>query len=127
VEERRRAERQLEDVMEQLEPRGVPEPHAELGEPAARQPIAIRQAHVLVVEAPADIARTVPVIRVAGIEALERRLGLPVCRGVDVVSGPPDGCQPTGDQGLAEALRRERQVGQRREAAEALAEHGPRR
>ena len=125
VQERRRAERQLDHVVEQLEPGAVAEPHAELPEPPAGQPVAGRQPDVLGLEPAQDLADPRPVVGVALEVAPVRVDRPPVRRAVDVVDGPADRRQPAGDERLAQALRRDRQVGHRREPAEALAEHAP--
>ena len=54
---RGRAERQLEDVVQELPAGAVAEPHPELTEPARRQPVARRQPDVLGLEPAVDLAR----------------------------------------------------------------------
>ena len=65
VQEGRRAERQLEDVVELLEAGAVAEPHAELAEAADGEPVAGREPDVLVVEPAEDVPDAVAVVRVA--------------------------------------------------------------
>ena len=76
-------------------------------------------------EAVAQRAHPLAVVRVALVvapAALERaRVG----RAVDVVDARPDRRQAAGDEGLAQPLGRDRQVGHDAQPAEALAEHAP--
>ena len=72
-----------------------------------------------------DVGDARPILRIALEVALGALDDAPVGGRVDVVHGAADGCQPAGDERLAEALGRDRQVGHRGEAAEALAEHAP--
>ncbi len=90
MKERQRAEWQLDDVVEQLEPRTVAEPQPELPEPSRRESVAGRQSHILVVEAPEDVADPSPVVgiplevpAVGGDQPLVRRA-------IDVVDRPAD-------------------------------------
>ena len=74
-----------------------------------------------------DPPRPLHVVRVPlvmrGVLVHHRAVGLPV----DVVGGHGQPGQATGDEGLPDTVRREGQVGDRAEAAEALPEDAPRR
>ena len=123
--ERRRVHRQLEHVVEQLPAGTVAEPHAELPEPAGGQALARVEQERLVVESSMDVADPGTVLRVALEVALVHVDDAAVRRGVDVVDRAADRRQAAGDERLAQPLGRDRQVGHRGEAAEALAEHAP--
>ena len=111
--------------MQELEAGAVAEPHPELAEAARRESVAGREAHVLVLQSAEDLADPRSVVRIA-LEVAPVRHDQPlVRRAVDVVDRPADRRQAAGDEGLAEALGRDRQVRHRGEATEALAEHAP--
>ena len=113
VQERERPERQLDDVMQQLEPGAVAEPQPELPEPPAGQAVAGRQPHLLGVEPLKDVADARPIVGVP-LEVAPVLVDQPSVGGaVDVVDGPPDRRQAAGQERLAKALRRDRQVGHR--------------
>ena len=81
--------------------------------------------NVLAVEPSMDVADPRPVVRVALEVALVHVDDAAVRRAVDVVDRAADRRQAAGDERLAQPLGRDRQVGHRGEAAEALAEHAP--
>ena len=111
--------------MQELEAGAVAEPHPELAEAARRESVAGREADVLVLESTEDLADPRSIVRVA-LEVAPVGHDQPlVRRAVDVVDRPADRRQAAGDERLAEALGRDRQVRHRGEATEALAEHAP--
>ena len=124
--EGRRREGQLEQVMQPLEPGAVAQPHPGLAEAARREAVAVGQANVLVVEPAQEAAQTIEVARVARVVAL---VGFARARPggrVDLVDRPArHRRQAAGDQHLPQGLGGQRQVGERGEAAEALAEQAP--
>ena len=111
--------------MQELAAGAIAEPHPELAEAAPRESVAGREAHVLVLQATEDLADALSIVRIA-LEVAPVRHDQPLVRGaVDVVHRPADRRQAARDEGLAEALGRDRQVRHRGEATEALAEHAP--
>src|SRR5260221_7168397 len=111
--------------MEVLEALRVAEPAAELSEAARRQAVARWEADILSIESFVDRRDARPILRVA-IEVCPVLVGEPkVGRGVDIVDGPADRREPTRDERLPKAFRRDRQVRHRREATERLAEDAP--
>ena len=126
MEEPGRAERELQDVVEVLEPGRVAQPHPHLAEPADGEPVAGREPGVLVLETAVrlpDAGAVVGVaLEVAAVGLPEALPGGPV-HVVDRAVGHRR--QAPGDERLPQALRGDREVGQRGEAAEALAKHAP--
>src|SRR5262249_31209396 len=125
VEERRRAEWELDDVVEQLPARAVAEPHPQLAEPGCGEAIPGREANVLGLEPLEDLRGPGPIAWIA-LEVRAVLLDEPHGgRAVHVVGRASDGRQAAGDDRLAQALGRDREVGHRREAPEALTEDAP--
>ena len=122
---RPRRERQLQDVVDELEAGAVAELVAHLQEAARGESVAGREPDVLVVEPAQDVPEPLPVIWIA-LEVRVVPLDETDVRGrVDVVDRPRDRRQAAGEERLAQASRKERQVGHRAEAAETLAEDAP--
>jgi hypothetical protein len=125
VEERARAERQLEDVVQTLCAGAHAEQLAELTEAAAGQSVSRGQVHILGGQAFQDRANAVVVLRIARVE---RAVLLPdalVRRAVDVVGMPLQRRQAARDVRARETFGGARKICHDAEAAEALAEHAP--
>ena len=108
VQQRRRAERELDHVVEQLEAGRVAQPHAELAEAAHGQAVAGREPDVLVREAAMDVPDPGAVVRVALEVAAIGLEHAPVGRGVDVVDRPPHRREAAGDERRARGPRGDR-------------------
>src|SRR5450759_2184005 len=126
MEERRRAERELEDMVEVLEARGAAQPHAHLTEPPDREPVAGREADVLLLDAAVGLENAGTAVRVA-LEVAAVCLAEALPGGpIDVVDRPVGvRRQPAGDERLAQAFGCDGQVRERGEAAEALTQQAP--
>ncbi len=125
MQERRRAERQLDDVVELLVPVAHPEQVAELAEAPGRQRVAARQADVLGLQALEDREHAAAILRIALVVGAVPVDHPPVRGPVDVVRVAVERRQPAGDERLGEPFRRLREVVDDAEPAEALAEHAP--
>jgi hypothetical protein len=102
-----------------------PEHRAELPEAPRRQPVARREAHVLLGEACVNRAHALEIIRVARVEAPVALAHALVGRAIDLVRRAGDRRNPARDECLTQRLRRDRQVRADAEAAEALTENAP--
>jgi len=111
--------------VEQLRAFAPAEHVAQLAKPAAGEPVPARQPHVLRVESPTERDHAVAVVGIALVVLPVPVQSGPIGRGVDVVGGPSHRRHAARDQRLAQALRRDRQVRHRAEAAEALAQDAP--
>src|SRR5262249_47820702 len=108
-----------------LETGAVAEFEAKLEKAARGQPVAGRKPNILIVQPAEDVTDPLPVSWVA-LEIDPVLLdGATPRRGVDVIDGPTNRRQATGDERLAQAGWSEREVSQRAEAAETLAENAP--
>src|SRR6188474_1327841 len=111
--------------MQQLESGAVAQPQPELAEATGRQPVSRWQPDLLVLQSIEDVSDPPAIVGIAlEIPSVRSEKAL-VCGAVDVIDRSADRRQATRDERLREALGRRRQVGHRREAAEALPEDAP--
>ena len=118
-------ERFLQQVMHPLEPVAGPERDAELLEPPRGEPPTARQPDFVRGQIVHDLPRPRLIVRIT----LEVEPVLPaqpaIGRRVDVVHRPIQRRQPAGDERLAQAARRGRQIMHDAKAAEALPQDAP--
>src|SRR5690242_10712811 len=119
-------ERVLQQVVQRMAAVGLAEHGAGRLEGPHRQRRAVRQPYLAGVQVVGHAPGHVRVLRiplvVRGVLRRHGAVGVPV----DVVRGGGEPGQPAGDERFLDAMRRERQVGDRAKAAETLAEHAPR-
>jgi hypothetical protein len=117
--------RVLEQVMQLVGARGRAEHPADRREPLDGERRPVGQPHVVAGEVPRDFPGGPGVAGVAvvvgGVPRGDGGVGEPV----DILGAGAEAGQPAGDQRVADAVRRERQVGDGAEAAERLPEHRP--
>ena len=119
-------ERVLQQVVQRVAAVGLAEHGPGRLERPHGQRRAVRQPDLVLVQVVGHPPGHVRVLRVPlvvrGVLGRDGAVGVPV----DVVGGRGEPGQPAGDERLPDAVRRERQVGDRAHAAEALPEHAPR-
>jgi hypothetical protein len=103
----------------------APEDVPDLLQPPDRQLLTARQQLGRRGDVVGHLAKPLPGQRIRRIQVIDPAPDRAVRRPVDVVDVGRQGWDATGQEALAQAVRRERQVGEGAETAERLAEHRP--
>ena len=111
--------------MDLLGARAHAEQLPELAKASRRQAVAVGEPDLAGLQARAQLPHAGAIARVALVVAAVAIEGAAVGRGIDLVDGPRDRRESAGEEGLAQAVGRDREVAHHAETAEALAEHAP--
>lgn len=125
VQERRGAERQVQQKMQFLQPVAHTENLPQLPETAGGQSVPVRQAHVLLLQSAHQCPHPVQVLRVPRIEPAVAFQHPGVGGAVHLIRVMPEGGQAARDQCFRQALRGDGQVGRHAEPTETLPQHTP--
>ena len=125
VQERRRIERKLQQVVQALGAVAHAEHVADLPKPSPGQPVAGRQPQRVIVDRALQVQQSVAVARVALQISPVAFHDAPVCVGVVLVDGVVQWGEAARDERLSQTVRGQRQIRGHAEPAEALPEHAP--